>query len=86
MSKKWFHFALPMFIEAEGEWIKKHLTSAHSIKLPDELMKGVAELIKNHLCDDGKLMIFSETKLMPTKTPPQDLITTVEKKEYDLSK
>ena len=84
MAKKWFHFALPMFIEADTSWVKEKASSANSIKLPEELLNGVAELIKKHLVPEGKLLIFTETKFMLSKTPPYDLVTTIPKKEYDL--
>ena len=84
MAKKWFHFALPMFLEADTAWVKDKVNSANSVILPEELLDGIADLVKKHLTSEGKLLIFTETKFMLSKTPPYDLVTTIPKKEYDL--
>ena len=84
MSKKWFHSALPMFIQAEESWVKERVSSSYTFKIPEELLNGVADLIKNHMISEGNLVIFTETKLLPSKTPPQQLVTLIEKKEYNL--
>ncbi|OGL45751.1 MAG: hypothetical protein A2161_05070 [Candidatus Schekmanbacteria bacterium RBG_13_48_7] len=84
MAKKWFHFALPMFVEAETSWVEKNVSSANSFKIPEELLDGVAELVKKYMVSKGKLLIFTETKFMVSKTSPHDLVTVIDKKEYNL--
>lgn len=74
MAKKWFHFPLPIFIEAEESLVKEKSGPMNSIEFPNELLDGISELNRKHFLDDTKLMVFTKTRFLPAKTPPKKLI------------